>query len=71
MKTALATIVFSSLSSGVSARNPFWGLHADGNKLRNGDNVEVKIQGVNRAGGEYACAQGLLTGYTLTVVVAQ
>src|SRR5215216_5343974 len=43
-----------------------FGLHASGNQILNGDGQPVRLRGVNRTSGEYACIQnwGIFEGPT-------
>jgi hypothetical protein len=41
-----------------SAATSIQGLHVSGNKILNGSNQQIRLLGVNHAGGEYMCIQG-------------
>ena len=42
----------------VRAATSIQGLHVSGNKILNGNNQQIRLLGVNHAGGEYMCIQG-------------
>ena len=58
----LSLVALSVLAIGkpLSARaaTSIQGLHVSGNKILNGSNQQIRLLGVNHAGGEYMCIQG-------------
>jgi len=51
---ASSAIIPAAVAAAPAATN----LRVDGNQIKNGDGLAVRLRGVNRAGMEYACIQG-------------
>ena len=54
---ALSVFVIGKTPSARAATS-IQGLHVSGNKILNGSNQQIRLLGVNHAGGEYMCIQG-------------
>lgn len=56
--TLLMLFLFHSTLTLAGTPSSIQGLHVSGNAILNGANQQIRLVGVNRAGGEYMCIQG-------------